>query len=387
MTDSTQYLRPFSGFLPTPGNGYRLMGPPNSKLTREERRKAAEDPLSFRHTLGKKANSTHEEAQSWISERVKEGVLDPVEDVLIVYRQIDRGIIAWGVIGDVSLAAYDAGLIKRHEATISKSEKRMISYMNSTRVFGNPVALTHRPQGRVSDLVVECGGRKPDLPLKASDGSSHDLWLIGGEEASSFCRELRGPLYVTDGHHRLAAASSLAAGERRQGFLPAAIFDTSQLRLGSFARCLRSMPLSPEALLAAIASDHRITESEPSDAIPEKRGQIGARVGSRYVKIDIASHLVPDDVSESLDANLLQNLILQPLLGVEDPRNDPRVEFIEATTEFDKDEYPAWFLPHPESVDSVLEIADEGLTMPPKSTLFFPKVPAGIAIRYVEDGS
>ncbi len=363
------------------------MGPPNTKLTKEERRQAAEDPLSFRHTLGKKANSTHEEARRWISTRVDEGVLAPVEEVLIVYRQIDRGVVAWGVIANVSLAAYDAGLIKRHEATISKSEKRMIDYMNSTRVFGNPVALTHRPVKRLSDLVASCARRSPDIPLRASDGSSHDLWLISGDEAHSICLEFHGPLYVTDGHHRLAAASALAAGEGRQGFLPAATFETSQLHLGAFARCLTELPLAPDALVEAISNDHSVAEVEQSEVTPDKRGQIGARVGSKYLRIDLADHSIPDDVHASLDANLLQNLILHPLLGVDDPRNDPSVEFIEATSDFDKPEFQAWFLPHPESVDSVLEIADRGLTMPPKSTLFFPKVPAGIAIRYVEGAS
>jgi len=383
MAGSDQLIRPISGFIPTPGHGLRMMGPPNTSLTKEEKRRAARDPLSFRNTLTKKANSSYEEARQWIVDRTREGVIEEVEQVVIVYRQTDRGTTAWGIIADVSLEAYADGLIKRHEATIPESEERMIEYMDRTRVFGNPVALTHRPESGVIGLLETCQDRSPDVPLKASDGSNHDLWLVSGSSAAQWCNEFEGPLYITDGHHRLAAAASLGEGADAPRYLPAAIFDTSQLHLKSFARCITNIPMTPDELMKAIASDHVVTHVDSTTFEPISSGNVGARIGSDYVQIEIARELIPDDLYASLDANLLQDLILGPLIGVDDPRNDDRVDFIESDREFDLPRYQAWFLPHPEAVTSVLGVADRGLIMPPKSTLFWPKPPAGIVMRYV----
>lgn len=380
----SRYLRPFSGYVPGVGYGSRVMGITNAKLTKEERRVAARDSLNYRHTLSKKAASSNDEAREWISRRVDEGVLQRVEEVVLVYRQQDGAVSAFGVIADVSLARYDEGLVKRHEATIAKSQKRMANYMGRTRVFTNPVALTHRSQNVVPELVRRCLERDPDVPLKAEDGSLHDLWLVSGDEAAAFCNEVEGPLYVTDGHHRLAAASSLAAKEGRDDYLPAGIFENDQLQLQSFARCFPSLPIEPDELLDAISSQHVVRNVEPSAAVPERRGQVAARIGNQYVRIDVVEDPTPSGIGPALDANLLQELILRPLIGVKDPRDDKLLEFIEATRDFDLDTYQAWFLPYPEAVESVLEIADRGLTMPPKSTLFGPKVPGGLAIRYID---
>lgn len=386
MTMSAEhYLRPFSGFVPNVGFGSRVMGITNAKLTKQDRRRASLDPLNYRHTLSKKAASKNKEAREWISRRIDEGVLRPVDDVVMVYRQQDGDVSVFGIITDVSLSKYDAGFVKRHEATISGNEKRMVRYMERTRVFTNPVALTRRPQHHQSDLIRSCLERDPDVPLKAEDGSLHDLWLVSGAEASSFCERFEGPLYVTDGHHRLAAASSLAIREGGESYLPAGIFETDQLQLQSFARCFTSLPLKPEKLLAAIVANHVVSDVDPSMAVSQRGGQVAARIGARYVKIDLANDSLPgDDDHRPLDANLLQELILGPLIGVKDPRDDKRLDFIEATREFDLDRYRAWFLPYPESVESVMQMADRGLTMPPKSTLFGPKVPGGLAIRYID---
>ncbi len=376
-------LRPFSGYVPVEGFGPRVMGITNAKLTKDERRIASNDMLNYRHTLSKKASSTNKAARKWVARRLGEGVLRRVDEVVMVYRQHDGRSSSIGVIADVSLARYDDGLVRRHEATIINSEKRMGKYMARTRVFTNPVALTYRV-GKMADLANLWATGEPDVALEAKDGSHHDLWLVGGSDATAICEALSEPLYITDGHHRLAAASRLAAKERRVDFMPAGIFAADELNLQSFARCFRSLPISPEALIDSIAAKFTIQEVGPSDARPAREGQIGARIGTRYLSIDLLEQDPAISGPESLDANRLQALIIGPLLGVDDPGDSARIEFIEANGTFDLDRYKAWFLPFPEAVESVLQIADQGLTMPPKSTLFGPKVPGGLAIRFIE---
>jgi uncharacterized protein (DUF1015 family) len=359
------------------------MGITNAKLTEDERRMASNDKFNYRHTLSKKASSTNQAARKWVARRLDDGVLQRVDEVVMVYRQQDGQNSSLGVIADVSLAKYDGGLVRRHEATIATSEKRMGKYMARTRVFTNPVALTYRI-GQMAELANLWATGEPDVALEAKDGSQHDLWLVGGSDATAICEALSEPLYITDGHHRLAAAASLATKELRVDFMPAGIFATDQLNLQSFARCFRSLPISPEALIDSIAAKFAIHEVGPSDARPARGGQIGARIGTRYLRIDLPEQDPQVSGPESLDANRLQDLILEPLLGVEDPRESARIEFIEGNATFDLDCYKTWFLPFPEAVESVLQMADQGLTMPPKSTLFGPKVPGGLAIRFID---
>jgi len=290
-------------------------------------------------------------------------------------------------VADVAMSAYDSGLIKRHEMTISKTERKMANYMRTTRIYGNPVALAHRKHAAVSATIAAHTVRDADYSFIAADGFSHALWVVPGDEAHQLCQSFDGPLYITDGHHRLAAASSVAAEEgRRDPHLPAGLFSSDELRLRSFARYVVDPEIETDAVIDRLASEHRLEEVSEVEARPRGPNDFGVKIRGRSFRLHIDRDNVPDDLYGSLDVNLLQDLILEPVFGISNPRQDKRLHFAADLPErSDNDiECDAWFHPFPPSVADVMAVADSGRAMPPKSTWFGPKVPSGLVIRLLD---
>jgi len=373
-------LEPFSGYVPTSELAPRIVGPPISTLSPDQRTAAKMDPLSFRHVVGKGAGSSEEEAKQWLADCQKEGALDEVGPTILLYEQETELSTARGIIGDVFIGSYDAGFVKKHEMTIAKSERRMAKYMSSTRVSGNPVVLAHRPNDLVSSLWSE--ERAPDYSYTAADGVRHSMWAVEKDRAEQFCNDFREVLYITDGHHRLAAASSIATQDGRlQAHLPAGLFATDQLQLRTFARAVKT-DIDPEEILRWLGHTH---DMQPSDSgRPTEKHQVGVDVGGSRYLLRIDQSKIPADPYDSLDVNVLQDQILEPLFGIVDPRQDDRLRFIPDVPSEGNQGTDVRFLPYPASVEEVLSVADAGLAMPPKSTWFAPKLPSGLVIRLLD---
>ena len=383
----TALLEPFTGFIPAPDLAHRIVGPPVSMLSPDDREAARLDPLSFRHVLGRGAGSSFEEAQEWLRTSRAMGALHPVGPAVFVYRLAKGDLVATGIVADVSITAYDSGLVKRHETTITKTEQKMASYMRTTRIYGNPVALAHRPHRAISAGIVGQTARDPDHSFIAADGFSHALWAIGGDEAYELCASFNDMLYITDGHHRLAAASIVAGEEdRADPHLPAGLFSADELRLRAFARCVVDPELDVAGVIARLNSEHRLEEVREVEARPRGRFDFGVKIGGSNYRLHIDRDRVPDDLYRSLDVNLLQDLILEPLFGISNPREDKRLRFIADKSEAidESTDCSAWFLPFPASVSDVMAVADMGMAMPPKSTWFSPKLPSGLVIRLLD---
>jgi uncharacterized protein (DUF1015 family) len=306
---------------------------------------------------------------------------------MLVYRQTDKGISATGLIADVALDAYDTGPLKRHEDTIDKSEHKMATYMRTTRLFGNAVAVAHRPDAVVTDLIESTTRRQPNEAFSTVEGARHELWFVDEAAAEALERGFAGPLYVTDGHHRLAAAL-LVAGESAAtpAYMPAGIFASTELRVAAFLRCVVDPTMDAQAVIDRLAREHELEEVSPFQARPTQRYEYGVRIRDRFFKLRISAARVPADMYASLDVNVLQDLILGPVIGIKDARNDKRLRFVADTPEVDSSdlEGDAWFLPTPAAIDDVMRVADSGRVMPPKSTWFGPKLPSGLVIRGID---
>jgi uncharacterized protein (DUF1015 family) len=193
-------------------------------------------------------------------------------------------------------------------------------------------------------------------------------------------------LYITDGHHRLAAASALAEAEGRPNpHLPAALFAEDELTLGAFARAIDDEDVVATDVLTWLDERFDLQEVSQKVARPVTPHQMGVRLDGRSFLLRIPPAAIPTDTYDRLDVNLLQDLVLEPLFGVTNPRTDQRLRFIADTSDdHDVDSCAAWFLPYPTSVPDVMIVADTGRAMPPKSTYFMPKVPSGLVIRPVD---
>ncbi len=324
---------------------------------------------------------------AWLADCEVRQVLKKVEEAVIVYRQTSGGLTATGLLGDLSLAAYATGHVKPHEKTIAKSQQKMAQYMRTTRVFGNPAVTTIPDQGDLSLALEAHTTGDPDSTFTTVDGNLHELWVVTGDNALRLCESISTDVYITDGHHRLASATLVAAEEERpDSHILAGVFPSHEVRLRAFARCISDPAIDEEAAVAKLGSLIDIEAVSPNDARPRSRFEFGAAIGQQHFLVRIREEQIPDDHHAALNINLLQDLILGPVFGITQPRLDERLGF---TADVAGLEQPcagadAWFLPFHLEAEDVIRVADAGQTMPPKSTWFEPKLPSGLCIRPID---
>jgi uncharacterized protein (DUF1015 family) len=380
-------LKPLTGYVPASQFADRVVGPPTALLSAGQLDRARDDPLSFRFSVGRRARASQNRAAEWLARSEESGALRAFGPAMLAYRQTDRNASTTGVVADVSLRAYDTGALKRHEDTIPRTERKMAKYMRTTRLFGNPIALAHRPISTVAEAIATATRRHPDENFKTVDGVRHELWFIQGQDAAELEQVYDVPLYVTDGHHRLAAALIVAhEGDFETARMPAGIFATTELQVAAFARCIVNPALDASGVVDRLSYEHDLQEVEPTQARPTRRFEFGVQIRGRHFRMRISQDRVPADPYEALDVNLLQNLILGPVFGITNPGRDKRLRFVAETPTAGVDDLDvdAWFLPFPASVADVMRVADSGRVMPQKSTWFGPKLPSGLVIRTID---
>lgn len=383
----TALLAPFTGFVPVAEFASRVVGPSRSMLSAEQQQSSRDDELSFRSSVGRGAGADHTNAMEWMRRCHDAGALAAVESVVLVHRLERVDYRATGLIAEVSVAAYDTGLIKRHETTIAKTERKMVDYMQSTRLYGNPVALAHHEHPEVAVALSAHTQRPPDVEFDAIDGTHHSMWIVEGADAEALCSSFSDVLYITDGHHRLAAASTLAAVEGRSDpHLPVGLFAENELELWAYARGVRDASIDTGEVLKVLRRHFSLEDSELAVPRPTRPHELGVRIDGRSYILTVPDDRIPVDTYDKLDVNLLQDLILEPVLGVTNPRTDARLSFIADTSDaaHDPDEFDVWFLPYPTAVRDVMAVADMGRAMPPKSTFFLPKLPSGLIVRTID---
>ena len=388
LTGMSSMLRPFSGFIPTSEFGARVAGPPRAFLTDEQRAAAKADPLSFRFTAGRKAGCSMDEALKWIDGRIEEKALQPFQGAVIVYRQSGADFSATGIIGDISLAAYRAGEVKRHEKTVAKTQRRMAKYMRTTRVYGNPAVTAFDSAPELESAIAGHTSSEPDTSFVTVDGNRHQLWIIEGDDADRLASSIPSPLYIMDGHHRLAAAALVASEEGRDDArLPVGVFAAEELRLRAFARCVDDPSTDAARVVSVLAERFTVREVAESEARPGSRAEFGARIGDRHYVIEVPDGLSGPDHYDTLPTTLLHESILGPLFGIQDSRKDDRLRYAPPLGEIEEtcSDADAWFLPHPLQATDVMQVADSDRTMPPKSTWFAPKLPSGLVIRPLDN--
>jgi uncharacterized protein (DUF1015 family) len=353
-------------------------------LSPTQRKAARKDPLSFRNAVGRGVGASLEDGVAWLDRSLHLGALRPMGPAVIVYRQGRGDGAVTGIVADVSLDAYESGLVKPHEKTIAKTERKMAEYMRTTRIYGNPIALTHRPHAALEAAIQAKTLEPPVASFTTADGVPHEIWLIEGADAGELCRSFDDALYVTDGHHRLAGARRVAAEEgRNDPRLPAGLFSPQDLTMRSFARCIADPDLDAGHIISRLSSEHVLEEVDALAARPRRRGEFGVRIRDRFFRLRLRHPPNPDDIYGSLDVTQLQRVVLGPIFGIADSTRDKRLQFVADLLQSNQpdSESDVWLLPFPVEVGDMMAVADSGQVMPPKSTWLAPKVPNGLVIR------
>ena len=313
------------------------------------------------------------------------------------YRLTRHGQAQTGVVGVADVAAYDAGRIKRHELTRPAKQADRAAQIQAVGAQTGPAFLLHRPSQAIRDIVAAETAGPPQTAFTGPGGVRHELWPIAHPEtlaALTAGYEQLGALYIADGHHRSAAASMVHArlGTAASAAFLAVAFPADEVAILPYNRLVRAADgTSPDQLLARIAERFAV---EPADGPvnPAGPGRLGLYLAGRWYRLVAPDSLrdAPDPVDQ-LDVAVLQRHLLGPVLGIEDPRTDPRIDFVggirplaELSAAVDSGAWTAAVAMYPTTVADLLAVADAGAIMPPKSTWFEPKLLDGLVSHVLD---
>lgn len=399
---------PFKGLLPSPDKVALVASVPYDVVNSEEAAKLAENnKLSFLRVskpeieLEKGIDLYSDAVYAKAAENFKRLCQEaPLKfdkgNHLYVYTLKMGEHVQTGIIAAVSVADYDSDIIKKHEKTRKDKEDDRTRHICVTRSHSGPVFLTYRDVKDIDGVIAKAIKEKPLFDFVASDKIGHKVWRID-EDASKNLSSLfeKVPcLYIADGHHRAASASRVAAkckaenpkhtGSEDYNYFLAVIFPSSQLRILPYNRVVKDLNgLSAQDLITKISAKFAVSPSKiPA---PSKPGEICMYIEGKWHKLTPLFDISKLGVIDCLDVSILQNHILSPLLGIDDPRTSKRIDFvggIRGTNELEKlvndGKMMVAFSMFPTTVGQMMAIADAGEIMPPKSTWFEPKLRDGI---------
>jgi uncharacterized protein (DUF1015 family) len=302
-----------------------------------------------------------------------------------------------GIAATFSLDEYDSDVVRRHERTRRDKEDDRTRHMVTLSAQTGPVFLTYRDRPEVDRLVADAARREPIDDFTAEDGVAHTLWRVEAETARRLVEEFENVplLYIADGHHRAASAarareelrsrSAGKAGAPRDFFLGVA-FPAGQVRILPYNRTVKDLGgRSPAQFLEELGRKVPITPDAPP--APVRRGDVSFYLDGRWYGIRLPN---PSPADDALDVSLLQEQVLESILGIGDVRTDPRIDFVGGArgTEalqaaVDGGKAAVAFSLYPVAVDDLMRIADANEIMPPKSTWFEPKLRDGLLIHEI----
>ena len=297
-----------------------------------------------------------------------------------------------------SVAEYDAGQIKRHEATRPDKEQDRVDNMSALDAQPGLVFLAYRDQSEaVRDAIKLSSALAPAWSVTTDDGVTHSLTVIDNTTIVEQLTDAFGALdtlYIADGHHRSAAASRVCAareGSGQSGWFLAGLFPDSELEVLAYNRVVRDLNGHTPAEFMKALNTHFIV-SPTSTARPQRRGRWTMYLTGQWFELMARDGVVDaDDPVGRLDVAVLQDRVLGPLLGIENPRTDQRIQFVGGirghkalSKRVDRGDAMVAFHLYPTGMDQLFDVADADMLMPPKSTWFEPKLRGGVVLHDIK---
>ncbi len=368
----------------------------------EARAMSAGNPISFLHVSKPEidlpqgtnvyADAVYAKGRENFDRLIEEGVLRrDSKACYYLYRLIMDGRAQTGLVAAAGCRDYDEGAIKKHELTRPAKEDDRVRHMEALDSQTGPVFLTYRAQPEFDEFVANVCEREPVVDFTAEDGVRHSGWTIDVDEEVEFVRATFAAipaLYVADGHHRSAAASRVNQARGGAGASDAFLtvtFPHDQMRILAYNRALKDLNgLDAAGLLEKLGAVFEI--GSPGLAEPGAKNELGLYLEGQWHSLRFRRELAEtEDPVAGLDVALLQDHVLGPVFGIEDPRTSERIDFvggIRGTAELEKmvdgGDYACAFSMFPTSIEDLMAIADRGGLMPPKSTWFEPKLRDGM---------
>ena len=408
-------IRPFKALRPDPKIAVKVASVPYDVVTREEAALYAKDnPLSFLRItraeieLDENTNSYSKEVYLKAKEnldriRREAPFLSDKTPHFYIYRLIMGEQSQTGIAATFSVEDYNKNIIRKHEKTRKEKEEDRTNHIITTEAQTGPVFLTYRGVSSINEVVDKAAKEvDPLYDFTAEDGIRHTIWIFPDEYKALIVKEIAKVknLYIADGHHRAASAGRAQKFERENNphhigmeeynFFLAVLFPAEQLKIFPYNRVVSDLNgMSKDEFLKKISESFYIEKNNFS--VPNESKTFSMYFEGKWYFIKPNKNILPSaKISENLDVSILQNYLLKPVLGVDDPRTDSRIDFIggiKGAAELERivnsGKAAAAFSLFPVSVEDLIKISDAGEIMPPKSTWFEPKLRDGLLVHLI----
>ena len=349
------------------------------------------------------AQEVYDKANEMLHDDMTNGTyIHDEEPLYYIYELIMDGRSQTGIVAVVSVDDYINGTIKKHENTLAAKEQDRINHIYNCNAQTGPIFLAYRDREVINSIVSKVKQGEKTYGFTADDGVVHNVWLVSDPSDIDTLKaefEAENRIYIADGHHRAASAVKVGlkkreetpgyTGEEDFNFFLSVLFPESELEILPYNRVIKDLNgLESEAFISQLAQAFEVEEVE-GQFQPVDKGTFGMFLNDKWYKLTINDDLRSDDPVAGLDVSLLQDYVLTPILGIEDPRTDKRIDFvggIRGLGELERrchTDMVLAFSMYPTSINELFEVADAGLLMPPKSTWFEPKLRSGIFIHQI----
>lgn len=408
-------FRGFRAYRPAEKNQALIPALPYDVMSSDEAREMVKgNPLSFLHIdkaeidlpLGTDLYDTA------VYEKAKENLIaleengDLIQDsapCLYIYKQVMNGRSQTGIVGCASIDDYMNNVIKKHEHTLAKKEQDRINHVNTCDANTGPIFLTYRKNDEISSTVESWMENNQPVYDFVSDGVNQTVWTVDDAKTVNRLSALFDTvpaMYIADGHHRCASAVRVGemrrkanpdyTGEEEFNYFLAVAFPDKELEIMDYNRVVKDLNgLDENEFITAISKSFEVEKTE-GRCKPSDKHSFGMYLNRQWYLLKAKADIINEsDPVERLDVSILQNYLLDAVLGIKNPKTDDRIDFIggirglaELEKRADSDMQLA-FAMYPTTVDDLMAIADAGLIMPPKSTWFEPKLLSGLFIHHL----
>lgn len=406
-------IKPFCAVRPKKGFENEIAALPYDVYNRKEAKEAVKGkPLSFLNIdrpetkfpddYDMYANEVYAKASDMFNEMIADG--NYVEDnkpMYYIYELTMDGRSQTGIVATASIDDYLNSIIKKHENTRKDKEEDRVRHVDALSAQTGPIFLAYRSNDEIKSVINRVKSSEPDYSFVSEDGIGHRGFIISSDEDIKTISEAFGKIneiYIADGHHRCASAVRVGlmrreenknySGEEDFNYFLSVLFQDEELMIMDYNRVIKDLNgLSEDDVISELKKVGELTEITREDKHPENKGNVSVYLSGKWYNLKFNSELINDDPVESLDVSVLQNNVLNPVFGINDPKTDKRIDFvggIRGIKELEKrvnEDCKIAFAMYPTSISELFNVADANMLMPPKSTWFEPKLRSGLYIH------
>ena len=408
-------IRPFQCVRPRKDVADRVAALPYDVYNRQEAKKEVErEPLSFLKidraetnfddSVDTYAPEVYQKAKEILNEEIARGIYEKDDsEAYYIYELTMNGRAQTGLVACASVDDYVNNVIKKHENTREDKEIDRITHVDTCSAQTGPIFLAYRAQDAINKRVEANKKKEPVYDFTAVDGVKHRVWKMSDPEDVEAIQEAfknLNQIYIADGHHRAASAVKVGLKRRKENpahtgkeeynFFLSVLFPHDQLMIMDYNRSVTDLNgLTVPEFLEKIKENFEV-EKASGQVRPQEKGTFGMYLEDGWYVLKAKENLYEGkDAVGRLDVAVLQDYLLNPVLGIQDPRTDERIEFIggiRGLSELEKkvkEGMKVSFSMYPTSITELFDVADQNLLMPPKSTWFEPKLRSGLFIHQI----